>query len=1417
MARTARDAETFHDSHCSLLLPPPPPTHLLNSTYNALTFPTKRVRRTASFSSLSIERRNPRDPKARRRSAFPWRAGHWLASLALLLAFGAFMSPTAYAQTVSLPFNNAPVGTPITATLTGFSAKVSVRVWLYTDSLLAPGYDARTCRSLSLSSPKIVNGRISYGLGPGGAVTTNSDGAATIRFTVDDRFDAGNNNYICAVYASEYSNVVRFNVDDSKRVALSRSSGGSKSKLTVTLSGFDRNSSVFLWLYGNPDTDADVTSCSSLSSTGVPMDERRPRLAVVRPNANRVVTVSNIVVDGRFYHGSKNYICAQQGSNHSNVVSFTVNHSPNINLSAPLIAFDHRFTAQGNYFSGDEKVTLHLLSNPSSTPATCDAVRSAGGVELGSTAGPTGYNPASPYGRPVISNVRVTKARFSKGDNNYLCLYGETSGTSSPVVQLTALEPFSFVPSPENLEIPQGTSRTFTLRLASAPDQATTWLLETGDPATAEINRADAFNPTPGNGAHLDLTFTPANWNNPQTFTVTGMSAGTTKLVAVYAGGDRAWRNVALNIPVTVTSSNGFTLSRSALRLKAGESRSFTVRLKDQPPAGTHGVWTLTSDLDVTIEPAVLGFTRSNWDKPRPVVLTGKSGGTGTLTTEWVGRDGAELSFAEPLALRLTVVAGKFLDVSLWNGADRDGFLQLQEGGQGGGFSVALSQRPTGTVTVSATATSETGVANPDLHPRVLIFTRANWAKRRTIALAARPDANTTDESVHVHLDAEGGGYTRVSAEVGACVDDAGDADQTCTYAFEPEGSPGKRPIESPDDPGGGDPDCPTGQVCINPQGPAAGRTPPVKAQDTTPPRLIAWKRHAPASATTDADVLTWRLTFTEPVTGVTASHFTVRVNGSSKHAATQTVRGSGTRWDVTVAGGPLADLNGTVELAFRTKRGITDLAGTPFTNGTPLDGAPETTYALKNTVPQRFAKGDAALSRLSRSIGLGAIGVVTGRAGATGGSSLTLAGRTIPLGGAGALAALDTGTPGNPGATAGGGLLPGHLAGNVHLQDAGPGRNALTGAGQGTGTMTDLLRGLRFEFASADGATRVWGQGDAPMGGGMTNRFLGMERRFGGGLLAGAALSFSESAGNFGLEASEAMASRLSSAYQYLRFTPGQATEVWSLVGAGKGTAAFTDTEGAVTTELSMEMLAFGSRHAFREATVWGWVPAVSADGFMVRLSTPHTGGLRALGGQASRLRAGVTLARPSEGDGWTPQVGLGLRHEDDERGTVTRTEVRAGLGWVYQRLTVDGMAHLWPSAKREAANAATAGLAQAPESWGARLTARWAAPGNLGFTASLDALTGLVPDAPVWENETVATQASDLRFGLRAGYGLAVGGARWTPAGEVRVADGAYTLRESLRYERGTLRLDLHGEHQRRLALGTGHGVRLDLNVQF
>ena len=367
---------------------------------------------------------------------------------------------------------------------------------------------------------------------------------------------------------------------------------------------------------------------------------------------------------------------------------------------------------------------------------------------------------------------------------------------------------------------------------------------------------------------------------------------------------------------------------------------------------------------------------------------------------------------------------------------------------------------------------------------------------------------------------------------------------------------------------------------------------------------------------------------------------------------------------------------------------------------------------------------------------------------------------------------------------------------------------------------MNELLNGSSFELASKDGATRLWGQSDASLGTGMVNRFLGVERNFSPTLLAGAAVSVSDSAGSFGLDTSESVSTSLSSAYQYLRYTPDTNTEVWSLAGAGKGKAAFTDELGTLDTDLSMTLFAFGSRHAFGDGTLWGFTPELSADGFMVRLRTgERTGleGLRALEGNARRLRAGATLTRPFNDSGLTPTLGVGLLHEADTRGVVTRTEVRAGLKWAYQRLTLDGTAHLW--AAPTGTPAAPGMTDKTPESWGARLIARWAArPDGLGFTAELDALTGLVADAPVWEHEDATThaRATQTRLGLRAGYGFATRTAHWTPWSELRLTGNEQVVREGLRLYRGALSLDLHGEH-RLTPTGTDHGLRLDISTRF
>ncbi|WP_343165236.1 MULTISPECIES: beta strand repeat-containing protein [Hyphobacterium] len=114
---------------------------------------------------------------------------------------------------------------------------------------------------------------------------------------------------------------------------------------------------------------------------------------------------------------------------------------------------------------------------------------------------------------------------------------------------------------------------------------------------------------------------------------------------------------------------------------------------------------------------------------------------------------------------------------------------------------------------------------------------------------------------------------------------------------------------------------------------------------DATAPRVASITRQSPASEQTDADSLTWRVTFSEAVTGVDAGDFTV---SGSTATVTGVVNTSGNAFDVTVSGGNLANLNGTVSLDALTTGGIADTAGNAFANATPT-GANDNSYSVLN------------------------------------------------------------------------------------------------------------------------------------------------------------------------------------------------------------------------------------------------------------------------------------------------------------------------------------------------------------------------------------------------------------------------------------------------------------------------------------
>ena len=119
---------------------------------------------------------------------------------------------------------------------------------------------------------------------------------------------------------------------------------------------------------------------------------------------------------------------------------------------------------------------------------------------------------------------------------------------------------------------------------------------------------------------------------------------------------------------------------------------------------------------------------------------------------------------------------------------------------------------------------------------------------------------------------------------------------------------------------------------------------------DTTAPKVLSIERHDPADSPTNADSLTWRVTFSEDVQNVDATDFTL--TGTTAAPAVAEVTAS-TVYDVTASGGNLAGLDGTVTLGFASTQDIADTAGTPNALAdTAPSGTDERSYDLDNSAP---------------------------------------------------------------------------------------------------------------------------------------------------------------------------------------------------------------------------------------------------------------------------------------------------------------------------------------------------------------------------------------------------------------------------------------------------------------------------------
>ena len=239
------------------------------------------------------------------------------------------------------------------------------------------------------------------------------------------------------------------------------------------------------------------------------------------------------------------------------------------------------------------------------------------------------------------------------------------------------------------------------------------------------------------------LTFTPENWNQPQTITLTAKQDSqddddqtTTITVGVstsgsadstYAGGTISSQSVT--VTTVNTDKAGFTIAETGAATsvtEAGGTDKFTVTL-DSVPTGDV-VFTLTpsdnTEASVSVPTSPLTFTSSDWDKPKTVTVTGldddiDDGNFNSTIKVEIDKSNTTDPKYDDLSSKTVSVTNVDDDTSNFTITETSGGTSATEGGNSDTFTVQLASRPTGSVVLSVQANNDADVS---VSPTTLSF-----------------------------------------------------------------------------------------------------------------------------------------------------------------------------------------------------------------------------------------------------------------------------------------------------------------------------------------------------------------------------------------------------------------------------------------------------------------------------------------------------------------------------------------------------------------------------------------------------------------------------------------------------------------------------------------------------------------------
>ena len=155
------------------------------------------------------------------------------------------------------------------------------------------------------------------------------------------------------------------------------------------------------------------------------------------------------------------------------------------------------------------------------------------------------------------------------------------------------------------LEVSEGDEETYTIVLDTEPTADVTVAIQIPEGADVAVNVKE-------------LTFTADNWNTPQTVTVSAahdddaVADEPVGLTHTVSGGD--YEDVtAANVEVTITEddTSGVTISITALEVQEGGEETYTIVLDTEPTADVTVAIQVPDNMDITVAPTALTFTRT--------------------------------------------------------------------------------------------------------------------------------------------------------------------------------------------------------------------------------------------------------------------------------------------------------------------------------------------------------------------------------------------------------------------------------------------------------------------------------------------------------------------------------------------------------------------------------------------------------------------------------------------------------------------------------------------------------------------------------------------------------------------------------------------------------------------------------------